>query len=75
MNAAERRRLAEQLRQMIRDSGLSQAEICRRAEVDAAAVSRFMNGERGLSLETLERLAMVLGFDLVPRSPSSPKKK
>lgn len=59
-------RLAEQLRSEVRKSELSQNEIARRAEIDKAAISRFMSGS-GMTLAAIERLAAVLGLRLVSK--------
>ncbi len=52
--------LSEQLRQAIRDSGLSLQEIGRRAKVAPSQLSLFMTEERSLRLDTADRLAQVL---------------
>ena len=66
MSKKRRRRsqVAETLRQVIRDSELSQNEIARRAGIDSGMVSRFVNGERGMTLGTAARVAAVLGLAL-----------
>ena len=54
----------EALREAIRDSGLSQNEIARRAGIDSGQVSRFVNGQRGMTLATAATVAAVLGLAL-----------
>ena len=52
------------LRQAIKDSGLSQSEIARRAGIDVGMVNRFLHSSRGLTLAMAERLATALGLTL-----------
>lgn len=77
MNAAQRRRLAEQLREAARreiESGArSQNRIASDAEIDRGSLSRFLAGERGLSLEAIERLTEALNLHLVEKKPRKKK--
>lgn len=66
MNAAQRKRLSDQIRAAIRKSDLSQNELARQADVDKAVVSRFVNGG-SMSLESIERLAAVLNLHIVEK--------
>lgn len=59
--------ISEQVRKAIEKSGLSHYEVCKRAGVDQAAMSRFMAGKRGLSLSTVDRLAEALDLELKKR--------
>jgi len=52
------------LQQAIRDSDFSQSEVARRAGIDVGQVSRFLRGERGMTLATAAKVADVLGLDL-----------
>lgn len=54
----------QQFRNAIEETGLSLAEIARRADIDHSQLSRFMRGERGLSITTAERVASVVGLEL-----------
>ncbi|GAB6167488.1 hypothetical protein JCM19992_34880 [Thermostilla marina] len=70
--------LSDQIRQAVKQSGLSQYALCKLTGIDKAAMSRFVNGDRGLSLATLDRLADVLGLEVVAqpakRKGTRPKK-
>ncbi|MBL1216015.1 MAG: XRE family transcriptional regulator [Planctomycetes bacterium] len=46
----------------IRDSGLTQYRIEQDTGIPASAISRLLSGERGLSVENVERLADYLGL-------------
>jgi plasmid maintenance system antidote protein VapI len=61
----QRTALADALRKAIQDSGLSYNELRRRAGVNQAQVSRFMVGERDLTLQVASRLCLSLGYELV----------
>ena len=63
--------IAEQLRVAVQEAmwkrGIQQAELARQAELSEGQVSRFLRGERGLSLESIDRLLDVLGLEIVIR--------
>ncbi|MBI1900489.1 MAG: helix-turn-helix transcriptional regulator [Planctomycetia bacterium] len=52
-----------------RSSGLSRYEIWKRTGVDQATLSRFVNGERLLSLDAVDKLAEALGLEIVAHGP------
>ena len=62
--AFKRMQLSEQFRQAVRASGLSQSAIARALDINRSAVCRFMAGDRGLTLATLDRLAELLKLKL-----------
>ena len=57
--------LSAQLREHVRASGLSMLAVARGAEIDQAALSRFLAGHRGLRLDALDRLAVFLRLRVV----------
>jgi transcriptional regulator with XRE-family HTH domain len=57
--------LLRALRAAIKASGLSGYELCNRSGVNKAAMSRFMSGERGVSVESAEALAKAMGLEIV----------
>lgn len=60
--------IVDQLRQAIEESG-SQYAISQATEVDNGILSRFVRGERTISLETAATLCKHLGLELVRRKP------
>lgn len=58
--------LAEQLRAAVRAAGLTTYSLAREAEIDSSVVVRFMNGTRGITLDSASRLATCLGLELRP---------
>ena len=59
--------ISEQLREAIGKSDLSAYELAEAAGVDRSVLSRFLNGRRSITLETLDRLADVLKLRLEGR--------
>jgi transcriptional regulator with XRE-family HTH domain len=57
--------LIEQLRQAVVNSGGSQAEVSRYSGIGPAALSRFLSGQAGLSLRSIDALASALRVRLV----------
>ena len=64
--------LSEALKSGIRDRGLTAYAVAKMAEVRPHVVQRFLNGERGLTLATADKLAGVLGLELCPREAQPP---
>jgi transcriptional regulator with XRE-family HTH domain len=63
--------LVERLRQAVRESGRSLSELGRQAGLDHGRLSRFMRGERDLTLSAAARLCAVVGLCLVPTASES----
>jgi len=62
-----RQPVSDAVRRAIDAAGVRRSVICREAGIDEASISRFMAGKTGLTLATLDRLADVLGLDVVAR--------
>jgi transcriptional regulator with XRE-family HTH domain len=58
-------KLSDQLREAISRSHLSRYEIAKRSEIDESALSKFYRGQRGLSLDSLDRLVSCLKLKLI----------
>lgn len=58
--------LARQLQSAIAATGLSLYAIAQASGVAAPVLQRFVNGERGITLETAGKLAAYLGLALLP---------
>jgi len=61
--------IAEQLRDALSKSELTGYSLGKSAGVDAGQISRFISGERDLTLSTAAKLAAVLGLELWRKSP------
>jgi hypothetical protein len=56
--------ISNQLRQAIEDSGLSAYRLAADSGVNVAAILRFKAAERGLTLDSVDRIAAALGLEL-----------
>lgn len=65
----------DQVRAAVDSAGVSRNRICQEANIDRATMSRFMNGKCGISSAALERLAAVLGLDIVARKATGQEKR
>ena len=62
----------DQIRQAVQDSGMSCYRICKLSGLNKGAMSNFLAGKRGMSLDSLNRLAAVLDLHVV-RGPAGPQ--
>ena len=58
---------SESLRRAIRECGMTRYAISVRTGIAQSTLSRFMKGERGLSLTAIDRLMDALGLEIRPR--------
>ena len=56
--------LADNLKELRKKKGISQAELARKCEFSGTYISKIENGDRSPSLEKLDRMAEVL--DVLP---------
>jgi len=67
-------KLSDQVRQAIRDAGVSQYRISQQTGIDASALSKFVRGQRaGLSMESLDQLGEYLGLTITALRSPKPK--
>jgi transcriptional regulator with XRE-family HTH domain len=64
--------LVDQLREAIRESGESLNHLGQRSGVGRDRLSRFLRGERGLTLDAAEKLCRALGLRLARGAGPSP---
>jgi transcriptional regulator with XRE-family HTH domain len=57
--------LSEQIREIIRGQGVSKYAISKKTGVSETLISRFLSAERGLSLDSLDKIAAVYGIHAV----------
>jgi len=65
MTMAKQATISEQLRAAILAAPVSRYRIAQETGVTEAALSRFVRGERGLDLSSVDKLAPYLGLALV----------
>jgi transcriptional regulator with XRE-family HTH domain len=56
--------LSDHLRRIVNQASMSRYAISKRTGIPQSVLSRFVNGERGLSLESIDKLAEVLGLEI-----------
>ncbi len=64
---ARKIKISDQIRKAIRQCSMSRYAIWKATGIDQATLSRFMSGERGLSMEAMDKLAEFLGLELRTR--------
>ena len=65
--------LSEQIRDAISNAEVSRYRISKATGITEAALSRFLHGKSGISLDTLDILGEYLGLDITTRK--TPKRK
>lgn len=66
-----RETVSERLRRAIEQSDMTQYRIAQGSGISPAVLSRFVRGERGLHIETVDALAELLELELRPKQPRS----
>ena len=67
--------ISDQLRQLVLNCGQTRYAICKATGIGQDVLSRFIHGERGLSMEVLDTLGEYLGLRIVTDKPTSKAKK
>ena len=62
--------MSERLKDAIATSGTTRYRIAQDTGIAESALSRFMSGERGLSMEAIDQLLEYLGLEVVEKSKS-----
>lgn len=63
-------KVSDQLRGLIDGCGLTRYELAKQTGIDESTLSRFMSGERGLSMKAIDALGAYLGWEVVAKSKS-----
>jgi len=66
-------RFSDQIRGVVKTSGYSRYAICKATGIDQGAMSHFLAGHRGLSLDSLDALADFLGLHVTLQGHPKPK--
>ena len=56
---------SDQLRNAVRDCGTTRYALAKQLDISESTLSRFLSGERGLTLDSVDKLADVLGLRIV----------
>ena len=65
---------SDQIRDAVNASGMSRYAICKAIGFSQGAMSRFMSGQAGVSIEILDRLAEVIGMEIRTKSKATKAK-
>lgn len=71
----KRVKLSDQIRQAVDGCGQTRYAIAKATGIDQATLSRFMSGERGLPMKTLDRLADYLDLNIAAKGGKARKGK
>lgn len=58
---------SDQLREAVRNTEMSRYAISQRTGIAQSTLCKFIQGERGLSLESADKLMDLLGLEIRPR--------
>jgi transcriptional regulator with XRE-family HTH domain len=58
---------SDELRKAVLNSGMSRYSISLKTGIAQSTLSKFVNGERGISLESVDKLIDILGLEIRPR--------
>jgi transcriptional regulator with XRE-family HTH domain len=67
--------LLDEIRRAVETSGKTRYRIAKESGVSAGQLSRLVNGERGMTVETIERLAEYLGLKISIQPKNKTKKE
>lgn len=67
--------LLDEIRRAVETSGKTRYRIAKESGVSAGQLSRLVNGERGMTVETIERLADHLGLKITIEPKNKTKKE
>jgi transcriptional regulator with XRE-family HTH domain len=68
-------RLVDAIRRAVEASGKTRYRIAKESGVSAGQLSRLVNGERGMTVETIERLADYLGLRITIEPKNKTRKE
>ncbi len=71
--SSRRLKLSEQVRRAIDGCGVTRYAIAKQTGIDQATLSRFMSGERGMPMKTMDALADFLELNIVVGKGWKPK--
>jgi ribosome-binding protein aMBF1 (putative translation factor) len=67
------KRISDEIRSAIENCGMTRYRIAKQTGIDAAVLCRFVQGQVGLSMDSLDRLAELLDLHIVVGIPKSKK--
>ena len=74
MMGRRRAKLSDQIRRAVDDCGQTRYRISKETRIDQSTLSRFMSAERGLPMNTLDKLADYLDLNITVGKGRKPRK-
>ena len=71
---SSRLKFSDQIRHAINNCGLTRYRIAKETGISQPTLSRFMSGERGLTMKALDTLADFLGLNIQVRNKPNKRK-
>ena len=62
MTKKQAKQFSDEIRSAVENSGLTRYRIAKETGIDAAALCRFVQGQVGLTMENLDKLAECIGL-------------
>ncbi len=75
MRSKRTKKLSDQVRNAIDNSGVTRYRIAKEIQIDESALAKFYNGHQGLSLKALDRLGEYLGLEIIISSGSKKRER
>ena len=75
MTKKQAKQFSDEIRAAVQDCGKTRYQIAKETGIDAAVLCRFVQGQVGLSMDTLDKLAANIGLRIVTNEPKSKEKK
>ncbi|MFI5459773.1 MAG: helix-turn-helix domain-containing protein [Isosphaerales bacterium] len=67
--------MSDEIREAVNASGMSRYAIAKTLGMAESTMSRFMNGKGGLSMDFIDRLAVLLGLHIVAKATTQRRGK
>jgi transcriptional regulator with XRE-family HTH domain len=66
---------ANEIKAIMDEKGVTAYRLSKGTGIDKAALSRFFSGERGMSVESIDKLLDYLGYEMTIRKKRKPEKQ
>ena len=74
MAKKQTKRLSDEIRAAVENCGMTRYRIAKLTAIDAAVLCRFVQGQVGLSMDTLDKLAECIGLHVFSRAKAQAQK-
>ncbi len=73
MTKKQAKQFSDEIRAAVESCGMTRYRIAKETGIDAAVLCRFVQGQVGLSMDTLDKLAECIGLRIVADKPPTKK--